>query len=114
MPTIIPSNAKITPTTYYLVNSVTLSPLGITKYADNSIGIPNQGGISTLYFGADAPGDDVQTTHACGSGSPPFGLQSGASYYGSIVIYGKFTKNAGDTNGENYAQTIPFLAVIAN
>ena len=114
MPTTIPSNAKITPTTYYLVNSVTLSPLGITRYTDNSIGVPNQGGITTLYFGADSAGDDQQTTHSCGNGSPPFGLQSGTSYYGAIVLYGKFTKNSGDNNGGNYAQSIPFLAVIAN
>jgi len=112
MPTTTPPNGKVTPTTYYLVNKTTLSPLGITGYVDNSFGIPNQGGIATLTFGADLPGDNTQTISSCNN-NPPTGLVTGIAYYGSIVVYGKFTQNSGDNNGGNYAQTIPFLAVIA-
>lgn len=104
-PTITPPNGKIDPTPYFIVNSVTLSPLGITKYTDNSIGIPNQGGIDTLYFGAQSAGSGGQES-TC--------LQSNTPYFGSIVLYGKFTKNSGDITGGNYAQTIPFLAIISN
>ena len=115
VPTILTNipNQKMTPQTYYIVNSVTTNPLGISTYADNSIGIRNQGGIATLYFGAASAGGSQQATSTC-SNNYPYGLSPNTPYYGSIVLYGKFTKNAGDTNGGNYAQAIPFMAVISN
>ena len=112
-PTLPPSNGKVGPTTYYIVNS-TSKPFGLTPYTDNSIGIPNQGGIATLYLGAASPSTSTPETNSCGGSSLPMGLQANTPYFGSILIYGKFTKNSGDTNGGNYAQSIPFLAILSN
>jgi len=96
------ANQKNTPTAYFIVNSVTLSPFALVPYVDNSIGIANQGATTTLYFGASAPGGGTQ------GGAIPTG-----TYIGFIALYGKFSTSALSA-GTNYAQTIPFLAVVSN
>lgn len=116
-PTTPPPNNKVVPTPYFIVSCVTQTagpgcnngpfcstPPCITPYADNSTGMPNQGGSRTLYFGASSAGGGIQQW----SGS----LQPTTEYYGSLVIFGKFTKNPNDASGK-YAQNLPFLAVIS-
>ena len=117
-PTTPPPNNKVVPVPYFLVKCVTQTsgagcdsgpncstPPCVTPYVDNSTSIPNQGGSVTLYFGADTAGDGAQ--QAANS------LQPNTEYYGTLVIYGKFTKNSGNSGGE-YAQNMPFLAIISN
>lgn len=96
------------PTSFYLVNAVNLNPGGITinKYTpDLHQGVDNLGGTATLYFaskqqGSGPQGGTLQTMPA-------------GEFTGFIVMYGKFAINQGDT-GTQYAQTIPFVAVISN
>jgi hypothetical protein len=100
------ANAKNTPYIYCIVNSVQLSPLGVTAYnPDYNIGIANQGGTGTLYFGANAGQGP-----AC-AGSNSLGSLGAGTYTGTLVLYGKFTKNSGDTSNGLYAQQIALFAV---
>ena len=116
--TIMPANQKLVVNAYFLSQCVTTAngpgcgggpncPTApcVTAYTDYSISAANQGGITTLYFGADSPGS---------SNEQPTLLQPNTPYFGMIILYGKFCINSGDNNCGNYAQTIPFLAVISN
>lgn len=95
------------PTSFYIVNSVNLNPGGasVSKYnPDYNTSIANRGGTTTMYFGSAKQGSTSQgnTIQNLGAGE----------YVGFIVIYGKYAINQGDA-GSQYAQTIPFVAVIA-
>jgi hypothetical protein len=116
--TIMPANQKLVVNAYFLSNCVTITngagcgggpncPTApcVTAYTDYSASVANQGGITTLYFGADGPGS--------GNEQPTL-LQPNTPYFGMIILYGKFCMHSGDNNCGNYAQTIPFLAVISN
>ena len=95
------------PTSFYIVNSVNLNPTGATvsKYTpDNHQSAANGGGTTTLYFGSKLQGSKSQ-------GGTIQDMPDG-EYVGFIVLYGKFAINQGDT-GTQYAQTIPFVAVIS-
>jgi hypothetical protein len=97
------TNGKPNLNTFYIVKPpVNLNGPTITAYSDYSQGIQNQGGSTTVYFGANNPGSSQQT----GSLAP-------GTYFGFIVIYGKFTIHSGDTTGGLYAQTIPFMAIVS-
>src|SRR6185312_4502178 len=101
-----PTNNNVA-TTFYAVKSVNANfpdgSTGLTSYSpDYFQGIPNQGGSSTVYFGATGKGNHT-----------PVFLGAG-TYMGFLVVYGKFTVNSGDNTGGNYAQTLPFIAVISN
>jgi len=96
------------PTSFYIVNSVNLDPVGATvsKYTpDSHQSIANKGGTATVYFGSKQQGSKPQ-------GAIIQDMPEG-EYVGFIVLYGKFAINQGDT-GAQYAQTIPFMAVISN
>ncbi len=105
-PTIVPPDNKVVPKPFFIVGSIVLNPtLGITPYIDNSTGVPNQGGTTTLYFGASTAG---------GASQEPSGtLTANTPYYGMLEIYGKFTKNSLDASGGSYAQSVPYVAVIS-
>lgn len=116
-PTTPPPNNKVVPTPYFLVSCVTQTagpgcnggaycsaPPCITPYADNSTGISNEGGSVTLNFGAITAGDSSQQYYGS--------LQPNTEYYGTLVIYGKFTKDPSDNSG-SYAQNMPFMAIIS-
>ncbi|MDE1764370.1 MAG: hypothetical protein KGH88_09055 [Thaumarchaeota archaeon] len=76
---------------------------GISSYTpDYFQGIANQGATATIYFGAASAGSNSQA-----------GSLGGGTWYGIIVLYGKFTVHSGDNTGGQYAQTIPFMAVSA-
>ena len=95
------------PTSFYIVNSVNLVPGGATvsKYTpDNHQSIANRGGTALVQFGSKLQGSTSQ-------GNSIQSLNAG-EYVGFIVLYGKFAINQGDT-GTQYAQTIPFVAVIS-
>ncbi|MEX0764540.1 MAG: hypothetical protein WEC35_04520 [Nitrosopumilaceae archaeon] len=95
------------PTSFYIVNSVNLNPGGanVTKYTpDGHQSIANKGGTATVYFGSKLQGGKPQ-------GGTIQDMPAG-EYVGFIVLYGKFAINQGDT-GTQYAQTIPFVAVIS-
>ena len=96
------------PTSFYIVNSVNLDPAGATvsKYTpDYQQSIANGGGTATVYFGSKQQGSKPQ-------GAIIQDMPDG-EYVGFIVLYGKFAINQGNT-GTQYAQTIPFIAVISN
>ena len=96
------------PTSFYIVNSVNLAPGGATvsKYTpDGHQSIANEGGTTTVYFGSKLQGSKPQ-------GGTIQNMPAG-EYVGFVVLYGKFAINQGDT-GSQYAQTIPFQAVISN
>ena len=96
------------PTSFYIVNSVNLAPGGATvsKYTpDFHKSIANRGGTVTVEFGSKLQGSKNP------QGSQIQNLADG-EYVGFIVLYGKFAINQGDT-GSQYAQTIPFVAVIS-
>ena len=95
------------PTSFYIVNSVNLVPGGATvsKYTpDSNQSIANKGGTAILYFGSKLQGSKPQ-------GNTIQDMPAG-EYVGFIVMYGKFAINQDDT-GSQYAQTIPFVAVIS-
>ena len=95
------------PRSFYVVNSVNLAPEGATvsRYTpDNHQSVANGGGTTTLYFGSKQQGSKPQ-------GETIQDMPDG-EYVGFIVLYGKFSINQGDT-GTQYAQTIPFVAVIS-
>ncbi len=109
VPTFYNGNSVHPPSAFFIVQSVGLSngqgcsspyPC-IVAYSDYSQSIANQGGISTLYFGANSAGGTTQT-----------GQLAAGNYYGFIMIYGKFCKQSSDNNCGNYAQTIPFYAIM--
>ena len=96
------------PKSFYVVKSVTLgSPsASVTAYTPEFYqSVDNVGGTGTVYFGSQAKGSDSQ-------GGSIQSLSSG-TYTGFIVMYGKFAINQNDA-GTEYAQTIPFIAVIVN
>ena len=96
------------PTSFYIVNSVNLAPGGATvsKYTpDSHQSIANEGGNATVYFGSKLQGSKSQ-------GGTIQNMPAG-EYVGFVVLYGKFAMNQNDT-GTQYAQTIPFQAVISN
>ncbi|MGI0087196.1 MAG: hypothetical protein ACREBI_04480 [Nitrosotalea sp.] len=98
------ANGKNTPNAYFAVGSVTLTGPLITPYTDYSSGIPDGGTTAiTIYFGATTPGGFTQ--------QPGTTLPAG-TYIGFIALYGKFAPTSGST-GTNYAQTIPFLAIVS-
>ena len=102
-------SATHAPYVFYIIKSATDDPYGLTKYdPDYVTGMANQGGTATLYFGAGTVGG---STNGCG-GSCNNDLPAG-QYYGMLVLYGKFSKDGGNTGG-TYAQTIPFFAVITS
>jgi hypothetical protein len=105
--TLLPPNNKIYATPYYLVNSMPANPPTpptLSAYSDYSLGIPNQGGTATLYFGAGSPGGSTQQSTS--------NLQAG-TYFGFVLVYGKFAINSNSTGSGMYAQAIPFIAIVA-
>ena len=96
------------PTSFYIVQSVNPNQNGasVTAYVpDYQVSIDNNGGTKHVYFGSKKQGSIAQ-------GSTINALPAG-EYVGFLVLYGKFAINQGDV-GTQYAQTIPFVAVIAN
>src|SRR3989475_7238815 len=108
--TALPANSKIVVTPYFLVNSVGLaagqgcsSPYPcLNSYTDYSTGVNNLGGQATVYFGASAASGSTQQTT---SNMLP------GTYFGFVLVYGKYAINSGDV-GSSYAQAIPFMAVV--
>ncbi len=103
--TSVPSNGKIFATPFFLTDTISSNPStppSLTAYDDYSKSIANAGGLATLYFGASAAGGSTQQTTS--------NLQPG-TYFGFVLVYGKFAVNSGD-NGSSYAQALPFLAVV--
>lgn len=93
---------------FYLVSPMPVNPPtppSLSSYSDYSIGIPNQGGTTTLYFGADKPGDSTQQNSAT--------YVLPGTYFGFVLVYGKFAAHSTDPGG-TYAQAIPFIAVVAS
>lgn len=111
VPTFYNGNSVHPPSAFFIVNSVGLaggqgcsSPYPcLVSYTDYSKGMANQGGLATLYFGSTTAGGTGQT-----------GPLSSGNYYGFIILYGKFCQHSGDSNCGNYAQTIPFYALISS
>ncbi|HJU14141.1 MAG TPA: hypothetical protein VJ792_06745 [Candidatus Nitrosotalea sp.] len=101
--TYIPNNNKMIGTPYFLVNSTSTNPLLIWSYTDYSYGIPNQGGTAILNFGAISAGSNTQQSYQLPAGT----------YFGFVLIYGKFAVHPTDPGGM-YAQAIPFMAVVAS
>ena len=105
--TTLPANAKLVPTAFFIVKPMPANPatppsLAGLGYTDNFIGIDNGGGQATLYFGADSAGSTTQQSTA--------NMLPG-TYFGFILVYGKYAVNAGDV-GSSYAQAIPFMAIV--
>ncbi len=105
--TYFPPQGKLEATPYYLVSPMPANPSTpptLSGYSDYSQGVPNQGGTTTLYFGAVSPGTSTQqaTTN----------LYPG-TYFGFVLIYGKFSTSSTGSGGM-YAQAIPFMAVVAS
>ena len=103
----LPANGKIVATPFFIVKAMPSNPatppsLTGLGYPDYFTGVDNAGGQATLYFGASAAGGTTQQTT---SNMVP------GTYFGFVLIYGKFAINSGDT-GSSYAQAIPFLAVV--
>ena len=106
-------NSVHVPYTFFITKPISdtpSTPPSLTGYTDYFQGISSQGGVGTVYFGAYDQGSDKQLDGSSGRPSP---LAPG-TYYGIIIIYGKFTVNANDNTGGQYAQTLPFMAVITN
>lgn len=102
------AGGSASPTSFYIVKSVNLNQNGVsvTGYVpDYQVSIDNTGGTNTVYFGSALQGSKSQ-------GSTIQTMPAG-EYVGYIVLYGKFAINQGDV-GTQYAQTIPFVAVISN
>jgi hypothetical protein len=103
--TLLPANGKIVATPFFITSTIPSNPPTpptLTAYTDYSVGVPNSGGQQTLYFGASAAGGSTQQSTA--------NLQPG-TYFGFVLVYGKFAVDSEDT-GSSYAQAIPFLAVV--
>ncbi len=103
--TLLPSNGKIVATPFFLTSTIPSNPPTpptLNNYNDYTTGLLNGGGTATLYFGASAAGGSTQQSIS--------NLQPG-TYFGFVLVYGKFAVNAEDT-GSSYAQAIPFLAVV--
>lgn len=111
VPTFYNGNSVHPPSAFFIVNSIGLangqgcsSPYPcLVAYTDYSKSMANQGGLATLYFGALTAGSNTQT-----------GALSAGNYYGFIILYGKFCKQSTDLTCGNYAQTIPFYAIISS
>ena len=97
------------PFAFFIVGSVNANsnPYTLTSYADYSQGIANQGGTKVLYFGAVTAGGFSQSCNGNNNNCIPPG-----QYYGLLILYGKYTKAHAFTGG-TYAQTLPFMAVVA-
>jgi hypothetical protein len=94
------------PKSFYIIKNVNLNNLQLTAYNPNYFNnISNQGGISTISFGSSGIGS---SSNGANAQSLPAG-----TYIGFMVLYGKFAVNQNDV-GSQYAQTIPFMAVIAS
>jgi len=103
--TALPSNGKLVATPFFIVSAIPSNPATppvITAYSDYSTGIANGGGQATIYFGANSAGGSTQQVTS--------NLLPG-TYFGFVLVYGKFAVNSGDI-GSSYAQAIPFLAVV--
>lgn len=98
------------PYAFFIVNTVNTNPntnsYSLAGYSDYSAGIPNQGGVKTLYFGAISASGASQNCNGQNNNCIPAG-----QYYGLLILYGKYTK-AGSFTGGTYAQTIPFFAIV--
>ena len=111
VPTFYNGNSVHPPSAFFIVNATGLSsgqgcaspyPC-LVPYTDYGKNMANQGGLATLYFGASTAGGNSQT-----------GPLSAGNYYGFIILYGKFCKHSSDSNCGNYAQTVPFYALISS
>jgi len=94
------------PKSFYVVKDVNLNTLSVTPYTPDFFNsVDNGGGTTTLKFASADIGSNS-------GGNNNVALPTG-TYVGFLVMYGKFgpTQNG---YGSQYAQTIPFMAVISS
>ncbi|VVC06240.1 NPCBM-associated, NEW3 domain of alpha-galactosidase [uncultured archaeon] len=92
---------------FFIVNTTSLNPLTNQKY-DGCNGVHDYcksiapGSTGTIYFSAGT----LQGTTA---GS----VQQGDQYAATILLYGKFTTGGQSGSGNQYGQTLPFIATLS-